>query len=203
MKKGKDKEKFPSQYLMQVIEGLLFIYGDDGLSFNELATAMPNEKISVIKKAVDLLEEKYAKDASTALSIQKYGEKKLRLQTKRDIYDPLSKLVKWQSSGKLTSSAIEVLAVIAYRGPIAKTEIDELRQLDSSYQISRLRERSLIRVVGKNSNRANLYVITDNFFKLFSLKDGLKELPQIDINQLKLKEDKNNISKDLFDKNFE
>jgi|GEM_PF-865450 segregation and condensation protein B len=81
---------------------------------------------------------------------------------------------------KLTQSQKEVLSLIAYKQPITKIEIDQLRGSDSSYQIKKLLELELIKVSGKKDipGKPSLYVTTENFLKLLGISN-LDELPDI------------------------
>jgi len=81
---------------------------------------------------------------------------------------------------KLTQAAAEVLAIIAYRQPITRPQIEAIRGVDSSGIVQNLLERQLIEPVGKLEapGRPTLYGITKDFLKHFGLKD-LTELPKI------------------------
>ncbi|PPE05280.1 SMC-Scp complex subunit ScpB [Williamsoniiplasma lucivorax] len=171
--------------LMAIIEGLLFLYGDEGIALTDLENVLENEKPSEIKGAIKALEEKYYEDESSAFSIQKFSTNKYRLQTKTTLHEWFAKLEDINIQTKLSMSAIEVLSIVAYKGPISKAEIDNIRGVDSTYQIYKLKDRHLIRSVGKTEGtRANLYAITENFFKLFNLNGGKELLPQISDDEL-------------------
>jgi len=172
--------------LQAIIEGLLFIKGDDGISMTELQEVLINQKPSEIRQVIDELNAKYAKDESCAFSIQKFGGKKFRLQTKPVLHQYLMKLTNSEETHKLSNSIVEVLSVIAYQGPLTKGEIDDLRNSDSSYQLQKLRERKLINAVGKSEEnpRANIYEITENFYKIFNI-NGKDEMPTINFNEVK------------------
>ncbi|WP_025734637.1 SMC-Scp complex subunit ScpB [Williamsoniiplasma luminosum] len=166
--------------LMAIIEGMLFIYGDEGVALMDLETVLDHEKPSDIKEAIKSLEDKYLNDEASAFSIQKFSTNKYRLQTKKDLHEWFAKLEDVEVQSKLSVSSIEVLSIIAYKGPISKNQIDHIRGLDSTYQIYKLKDRKLIRSVGKTEEtRANLYAITENFFKLFNLAGGKEILPKI------------------------
>jgi segregation and condensation protein B len=172
--------------LQAIIEGLLFIKGDDGISMTELQEALVNQKPSEIRQIIDELNAKYAQDESCAFSIQKFGGKKFRLQTKPILHQYLMKLANSEETHKLSNSIVEVLSVIAYQGPLTKGEIDDLRNSDSAYQLQKLRERKLINAVGKSEEnpRANIYEITENFYKIFNI-NGKDEMPTINFNEVK------------------
>ncbi|ATZ18852.1 chromosome condensation and segregation factor B [Williamsoniiplasma somnilux] len=194
--------------LMAIIEGILFIYGDEGISLMELETVLDHCKPSEIKSGILDLEAKYKNDDSSSLAIQKFGINKYRMQTKNDLHEWFAKLEVVQSQSKLSNSSIEVLSIIAYKGPITKTRIDDIRQSDSSYQLYKLKDKKLIRSIGKDeeNNRANLYSITENFFKLFNIVGGKESLPKISDEEIAEEVEKNRNSnevngKDIFGEN--
>ncbi|KNG79395.1 SMC-Scp complex subunit ScpB [Mycoplasma sp. HU2014] len=163
-----------------IIEGLLFIYGDDGISLLEIQDVLDTIKPNDIKQAIIDLNKKYQDDETCALSIQVFGNHKYRMQTKPELHEHFAKLEKQENNRKLSQSTIEVLSIIAYKGPISKSQIDFLRNSDSAYQMYKLREKKIIKVAKKDENtRANLYTITDNFFKIFNLQGGIESLPTI------------------------
>jgi len=176
--------------LQAVIEGLLFVSGDDGLSLVTIQEVFPEEKPSVIRAAIDELIAKYAKDLTSALAVQKFGGNKFRMQTKPILHDYIAKLNLVEEHSKLSNSVVEVLSVIAYRGPITKGEIDDIRNADSAYQLQKLRDRKLVEATGKSEEnpRANIYQITDNFFKIFNL-NSKADIPVIDFNDIKTSDD--------------
>ncbi|CDR34806.1 SMC-Scp complex subunit ScpB [Criblamydia sequanensis] len=81
---------------------------------------------------------------------------------------------------KLSQASSEVLAIIAYRQPITRAEIESIRGVDSSYVVGSLLERGLIEPSGKLEapGRPTLYSITQEFLSHFGLKD-IKELPEL------------------------
>ncbi|AJK51624.1 SMC-Scp complex subunit ScpB [Mycoplasma capricolum subsp. capripneumoniae] len=180
-----------------IIEGLLFIYGDDGVSLLDIQTVLENLKPTEIKEIIIELNKKYLADQSTAFCIQTYKKNNYRLQTKPELHPYFAKLEQYNENKKLSHSTIEVLSIIAYKQPITKQSIEEIRNVDCSYQLHKLREKRLIKVVGKDleNNRSNLYAITDNFFKVFNIKGGIEELPVISDQDIKQAIQNNNEQK--------
>ncbi len=95
-------------------------------------------------------------------------------------YAPYLRKIKETTPTRLTGAALEALAIIAYRQPITKAEIDELRGVGSDGVIKSLLERRMIRIVGKKEapGRPLLYGTTREFLLYFGLKD-LSELPTV------------------------
>jgi segregation and condensation protein B len=95
-------------------------------------------------------------------------------------YSPyIDQLYRNKRTEKLSHASAEVLAIIAYRMPITRPQIDAIRGVDSSGTLQNLLERNLIESVGKLEapGRPTLYGITSHFLKHFGLRD-LSELPQ-------------------------
>ena len=95
----------------------------------------------------------------------------------------------------LTDTLKEVLSIIAYKQPITKVEIDNLRGADSSYSIRKLLEYELIKAIGKKEvpGRPTIYATTDNFLRVFGLSslDELPDLNDIDFDNEFFGQDKN------------
>ena len=85
-----------------------------------------------------------------------------------------------QKPVRLTRAQLEVLAIVAYRQPITRPEIDEIRGVDSGGTLKGLLDRSLLRILGKKEEpgRPMLYGTTREFLEFFNLKD-LKDLPTL------------------------
>ncbi|ATZ21088.1 SMC-Scp complex subunit ScpB [Mesoplasma coleopterae] len=174
-----------------IVEGLLFVYGDEGISLLDLQNVLEDVRPVTIQETILELEKKYSSDVDSAFSIQKFGKNKYRLQTKPELHEYFAKLELEVNNSRLSNSSIEVLSIIVYKGPISKHDIELIRQAECSYQIYRLRQKKLIKAVGKTSTGANLYTITDNFFKLFNITGGFEALPQIDFASYKNVNDEN------------
>ncbi|PPE06787.1 SMC-Scp complex subunit ScpB [Mesoplasma corruscae] len=167
--------------MKSIIEGLLFVYGEEGISLLEIQNVLEDKRPVDIQEVILELEKSYKASEDCAFSIQKFGKNKYRLQTKPELHEYLAKLEATKSISRLSPSCVEVLSIITYKGPISKNSIDEIREADSSYQFYKLRDKKLIKAVGKSETGANLYSITDNFFKLFNIQGGMESIPQIDL----------------------
>lgn len=174
------------------IEGLIFISGDEGI---ELATLvrLTNLNKDVVLNIIDLLITKYRnEDCSFELlnSNQIY-----RLATKRELAPIIKNFFEEPISNRLTQAALEVLAIIAYRQPVTRIEIDEIRGVQSSSIIQKLQLRNLIDEGGRKNEpgRPILYQTSSYFLDYFGLKN-IEQLPRI-TNELDAKEE---LSGDLF-----
>jgi segregation and condensation protein B len=95
-------------------------------------------------------------------------------------YSPFIRALKAERPRKLSSPALETLAIVAYQQPVAKSDIDKLRGVDSTPTLKTLLERGLVRVVGQASSvgHPSLYGTTEDFLKIFGLS-ALTDLPSL------------------------
>jgi segregation and condensation protein B len=100
--------------------------------------------------------------------------------TKKEYHAVISLLQMQRSKKKLSSAALETLAIIAYRQPVTKLEIEQIRGVNSEYSIQKLLEKELIAIVGKSETvgRPILYGPSQQFMDYFGI-NNLNELPQI------------------------
>jgi segregation and condensation protein B len=92
----------------------------------------------------------------------------------------VQRLVKARSRRRLTQAALETLAIIAYRQPITKVEVDAIRGVNSGEVVNSLTEKGLIAMVGRSEapGKPLLYGTTDEFFRVFGL-NALSDLPKL------------------------
>ncbi|NYC31420.1 segregation and condensation protein B [Clostridium saccharobutylicum] len=105
-----------------------------------------------------------------------------QLVTKSENADYIQKLLKKNKRQSLSQASIESLAIIAYKQPITRIDIDEIRGVKSESAIQRLVEKELIKEVGRLEvpGRPILYGTTEEFLRQFELRD-LEELPSLDL----------------------
>ena len=161
-----------------IIEGLLYLVGEDGLKSNQVAEVL---EISLEDSEVYLnnIMTKYQSD-SFAIELVNYGGI-YKFITKKSVFTYAQKLFQTAKSNTLSQSALETLAIIAYKQPITRIEIEELRGVGSDMMLRKLQARNLIKEAGRSDapGRPILYEVTEEFmdsFKLYSL-DELPELP--------------------------
>jgi segregation and condensation protein B len=100
--------------------------------------------------------------------------------TKPEYAQLVSKMLK-PASRRLSPAALETLAIIAYRQPLSKAEIEQIRGVKSDRVLTTLMEKGIIKEMGKKMGpgRPNLYGTTHEFLKLFALS-SLQELPELE-----------------------
>ena len=107
--------------------------------------------------------------------------------SKKSVYPYATKLFETAKSSSLSQSALETLAIIAYKQPVTRVEIEELRGVGSDMMLRKLLSRNLIKEAGRSEapGRPILYEVTDEFmdsFKLYSLEE-LPQLPDFNNNE--------------------
>lgn len=160
------------------IEGLLFISGDEGITLGDLAKITGFMKPAV-HELLNRLRTKYENDQDSALVLLHSGDT-YRLATKHDLSPVIKHYFEVPLTIPLTRALLEVLAIIAYRQPITRLEIDDIRGVQSSGSLQKLMVRGLIETHGRLEapGRPFLYVTTDNFLDYFGLST-LKDLPPL------------------------
>ncbi|WP_338971734.1 SMC-Scp complex subunit ScpB [Spiroplasma endosymbiont of Panorpa germanica] len=168
------------QKIMGIIEGLLFISGDEGIGEDYIHLILENEDETTIQEALQKLKEKYQNDNSSGLDIQKFAGNRHRMTTKKVYHDYMVKMANIKLESKLSSASIETLSIIAYKGPISKPEIEQIRGVGCDQIMHKLKVRNLIKEMGKSElpGRPMLYSVTNDFLKLFNL-NSLSELPEL------------------------
>lgn len=165
------------------IEALLFVAGEDGLRVRQLADLLSIPPTGVIQ-SLEKLAEKYRKDEDSSLALLETSNA-YKIVTKQDFADLLREYSKAPINQSLSRAALETLSIIAYKQPITRIEVDEIRGVNSSGVISKLQIFDLIRENGKKEvlGRPNLYVTTDYFLDYMGI-NSLEELPVVEETEL-------------------
>ncbi len=167
-----------------IIEGLLYVVGEEGVKVEQLAMATdkPHEVIMDILKDI----KKRYDDSSFGIELVNYGGS-YKFLSKTSVYPYVAKLLNLTKANSLSQSALETLSIIAYKQPITRIEIEELRGVGCDMMLRKLTARGLIREAGRSEapGRPILFEVTEDFldsFKLASLED-LPELPSYEIDE--------------------
>ncbi|MEM7645515.1 MAG: SMC-Scp complex subunit ScpB, partial [Pseudomonadota bacterium] len=178
-------EEFVDQtQALSVLESLLFS-SDRPLGIGTFKQVFKgtNYKTKDIKKALEELQSVYA-EASRGVTLEEINGG-WQLRTKVDNMDFLRKLAKARPF-KLSGPALETLAIIAYKQPIVKNEVDQIRGVESGHLVRALMEKHLVCFQGKSElpGKPMQYGTTRKFLEIFGLRN-LRELPSLDeIDQL-------------------
>ena len=165
------------------IEALLFVAGEDGLRVRQLAELLSMPPTGVTQ-SLEKLAEKYQKDEESSLALLETSNT-YKIVTKQDFAELLREYSKAPINQSLSRAALETLSIIAYKQPITRMEVDEIRGVNSSGAISKLQIFDLIRENGKKEvlGRPNLYVTTDYFLDYMGI-NSLEELPIVEETEL-------------------
>ncbi len=163
-----DEEKLKS-----VLESLLLVSGEP-VKISKLAK-ITRERVSEVENALMELEVEYLGRKRGIIIIKKGG--KVQLATNPDNASFVNGLVESDLKGDLSRASLEVLSVIAYKEPIARSGIEAIRGVNSSFILRNLLMRGLIEKVEEAENkRRHLYRISLDFLKKLGLK-SVEELP--------------------------
>jgi segregation and condensation protein B len=112
-----------------------------------------------------------------------------QIHLKPQFHNLIIKLREQSKSSKLSKSALETLTVIAYRQPVTRAQIEEIRGVDSSYSLKLLIQRKLVKISGRSqaAGRPLMYTTTDEFLRYFGL-NHIKDLPKEEEIQIDLEE---------------
>lgn len=161
------------------IMALLFVAGDQGIKEKDLVELLEIDS-AALRQNLEELQVKLLTDGDSGIQLVNYNSL-YKLVTKNEFSDLLTKYFKSGLGTKLSQAALEVLSIIAYRQPITRIEIDEIRGVQSSGSLNTLLMRRMIKEHGKKNvpGHPNLYVVTDEFFDYFGIK-SLDDLPKIE-----------------------
>lgn len=174
-----------------VIEGLLFISGDEGLTLDQLKDILEID-INQLKILIKELYKDYEQE-NRGIKMELLGNH-FKLTTKQEHKNYYKKLIKDEENNKLSQAALETLSIIAYNEPITRLDVDEIRGVSSAFVIRKLILKGLIEEKGKADipGKPILYGVTSNFLDYFGL-GSTKELPEIKKNDDKINEESNNL----------
>ena len=158
------------------LEALLFVSGD-GVEISEII-----DKWQVTDKQIDKAFEKLKErfNENFGIKIIKY-KNKLQLCSNPEFADEISLVLNPIRERNLSKATLETIAIIAYKQPITRVDIDEIRGVKSDRAIVTLMEKNLIKDCGRLDvpGRPILYSTTDEFLRYFNL-ESIKELPNLD-----------------------
>jgi segregation and condensation protein B len=161
-----------------VIESLLFV-GDEPLSIRKIKQVVEELDESTIRQILAELRQEYDLSGRAMQLIEIANGYQLTTRPKYASW--VTKLVQSAVKFRLTKAALETLTIIAYRQPVLRAEIEQIRGVDSGGVIQTLLEKKLIRVTGRKEvvGRPLLYGTTQEFLDQFGLKN-LGDLPMIE-----------------------
>lgn len=166
------------------IESLVFISGNDGITVTDLAQLCGIMKPAVMAQ-LKQLQKKYSSDKSCSFELIQTGDY-FKLTTKKAFASLVKNYFESPTMTTLSAQALETLAIIAYRQPITRIEIDEIRGVQSSGMLQKLTTFDLVSEQGRSNapGRPILYQTTEEFLNYFGLT-SIEQLPKINQDQQK------------------
>lgn len=163
---------------MSRIESLLFVTGDEGLSSKQIENLTGATSIEV-KEALEKLQDDYTKSKNRGIELKELAGT-YQLISKKQNAETIQRLVENPTNQPLSQASLEVLAIVAYKQPITRIEIEDLRGVKSERPLHTLSLKGLIQEVGRaeGTGRAILYGTTKEFLNVFGLND-MNELPPL------------------------
>ncbi|WEG11433.1 SMC-Scp complex subunit ScpB [Pullulanibacillus sp. KACC 23026] len=186
---------------LSVIEALLFVTGEEGLSMEQLVHILDEPEAQIQEGLSQLSQTLEQESRGLELTIV---ANRYKLVTKRDVSEYIKRLIENPRPVSLSQAALETLAIIAYKQPISRAEIEDVRGVKSEKAIQTLISKELVKEVGRaeGTGRAILYGVTERFLTHFGLK-SLDELPVIKTDLKDVEEETNlfyeNIQQTLFE----
>lgn len=165
-----------SKSLKLIIESMLFS-SEKPLTVNDIRSCLPDVEIQEIKSAIEVL--KYEFDALERSFELKEVAKGIQLRSRPEYGAYILRMLQ-RSPNRLSRAAMETLAIIAYKQPILRQEVERLRGVDVGGILRTLLEKGLIRIMGRKDlpGKPLIYGTTKLFLETFDLKD-ISSLPKL------------------------
>lgn len=158
------------------IEGLLFLSGSNGITIGELIKIFNIDQLTIESLLIEI-NQNYKKNNS-AISLLKTADT-YKFATHEHDAHIYKQYVKIEFDDKITNSAMETLAIIAYNQPITRFDIEEKKGVMVGHNLKMLSDRNLITVSKKDLvTRANIYITTDDFLDFIGI-NNLNDLPNL------------------------
>ena len=169
-------------HLDRHIEAILFV-ADKPIALQEIIDTLNNLEEEAffeseqIKDILSKLQERYS-DPRYAFSLVETGGG-FQFLTKPDYHDTISLFLRQKSQKRLSTAAMETLAIIAYKQPVSKPEVEQIRGVNCDYTINKLLEKDLIHIAGRGDGpgRPVIYGLSDTFLDYFGI-NSIDELPK-------------------------
>lgn len=190
-------EKKTEKELLGAVEAILFAMGES-VSLSKIASAIGKDETEA-KRLLEELKKQYQKKERGIQLIEL--EDSYQLCTKPELYDYLIQVAKQPKKHVLTDVLLETLAIVAYKQPVTKIEIEKIRGVKSDYAVNKLVEYDLVCEVGRLDapGKPLLFGTTEEFLRRFGVQ-SVEELPSIAPEQLEdFKEEAEREVKDRLD----
>lgn len=182
--------------LENVIESIAFVAGEP-VTVSDLCLKF-EVKPKEVEKAVNNLKKKY--DEKSGIQILFFNNK-IQFSSNPKYVDQVTAILNPIRQRNLTKATLETIAIVAYKQPVTRLEIEEIRGVNSDYAINVLLEHKLIEIVGRKDTvgKPSLFGTTDEFLKRFDIS-SVNELPKYDDLMAQIEKIKENYSESLFNR---
>ncbi|MCL2771479.1 MAG: SMC-Scp complex subunit ScpB, partial [Firmicutes bacterium] len=169
--------KLDDKKLENMIEAILFASGD-AVEVSFLADKLATKEAKIVS-TIEKLKKKYSGDSG--LHIVSF-KNKVQFGTNPAYAEQVAEALSQVKEKALSKAVLETLAIVAYRQPITRLEIEDIRGVNSDYAIEMLEKNKLVEVVGRKESvgKPLLFATTESFLKRFGLK-SLEQLPNQEI----------------------
>lgn len=179
---AKEEEPFelvPTSEFKQIVETLLFIT-DRPLKPSRIADVIDGVDARRVREMILEIQSDYIRRNSAVQVVELGGG--FQMSTKPEYGRWVRRLYNEKMTAKLSNAALETLAIVAYKQPITRAEMEAIRGVDVAGPLERLLERALVRVVGKKDTvgRPMVYGTTDEFLRMFGL-NKISDLPDLQV----------------------
>ena len=169
---------FSPDEMKSILEAVLFAVSEP-ISLKQFSQVLNGVSTRQIRQVLKLLRDEY-RDTNRSFELIEIANG-FQVCTHRKYHSWIEKFHTRQVRVKLSPAALETLTIVAYKQPVTRTEIEEIRGVNSDSVLNSLIEKGLVRIAGRKPGpgRSLLFATTDEFLQLFGLKD-LAELPSMD-----------------------
>ena len=163
----------------KIIEALMFVQGERGLSPKQLKSVLEDITTKEAREALKSFKDEI-NISDRALIVLETNDI-FKFVTRKDFDEVITKLVAVEKKQKLSAAAIETAGIIAYKQPITKSQVNEVRGVSSEAVVNTLLVKGIIEEKGiaQTPGSPILYGIADKFYDYFQIT-SLKELPKMD-----------------------
>jgi segregation and condensation protein B len=163
--------------LKAVIEGILYVFGEEGVTLQQFSDTLMMDQESLKELLNDMIQAYQNEESGIELLVFNDTYKFI---SKPLIHDYIQQMLQLSKSRQLSQSALETLAIIAYKQPVTRSQIEEIRGVGCDLMVKKLQSLDLIRESGRaeTPGRPILYEVTEAFLDLFKLM-SLSELPNL------------------------
>lgn len=162
----------------KILEALLYVQGDEGLTLSQVKDIFNLNTIPEARKVMNDFIKNYNK-SDGALKVVNFNEI-YKLATREPFKEYITKMVQVVKKKRLSNAAIEVAGIVAYKQPVTRSIINNIRGVSSEHVLNTLLAKGVVEEVGISPTPGNpvLYGITNKFYDYFKIK-SLAELPRL------------------------